>query len=80
MFRHLRGGPLDQRRKKHGRKKGGASRMPLRPSKNKLYFINPEKSLIQVSNHLAGKNGQTIGMIMIDTMKQTNTKPVPALT
>ncbi len=53
--------------------------MPLRPSK-KIYLINPGNSLLQVSNHLAGKNGQTIGMTMIDTMKQTTTKPVPALT
>ena len=30
--------------------------------------------------YLAGKNGHTIGMTMIDTTKQTNTNPVPAFT
>ena len=31
-------------------------------------------------NYLPGKNGQTIGMTMIETMPQTMTRPVPALT
>ena len=30
--------------------------------------------------YLAGKNGQTIGITMTDTIRQTMTRPVPALT
>ena len=31
-------------------------------------------------DYLPGKNGQTIGMTMIETIAQTMTSPVPALT
>jgi len=36
--------------------------------------------VIENGNYLPGKNGQTIGMTMIDTIPDTITSPVPALT
>ena len=35
---------------------------------------------VECGNYLPGKNGQTIGMTMIETIAQTMTSPVPALT
>ena len=36
--------------------------------------------MVVCGNYLPGKNGQTIGMTMIDTIPDTITSPVPALT
>ena len=66
-------------RKRWTKKRRGIPHAP--PSQQTVvYFIKSAKLILFERDYLAGKNGQTIGMMMIDTMKHTTTRPVPALT